>query len=65
MDNEKMMAHVSRALTDGGKWYPRYEKRSRCNRQGHEFVLITDHKHLKIIYGSHKSNYLQKWNAVY
>ena len=64
-DDEKVVAYASRALTEVEKRYSRTEKEAlaiiygvehfHLYLNGHEFVLITDHKPLEIIYGSNKS----------
>ena len=65
MDDEKIVAYASRALTDVEKRYSQTEKEAlaiiygvehfHSYLYGHEFDLITDHKPLEIIYGSRNS----------
>ena len=65
MDDEKIVAYASKALTDVEKRYSQTEKEAlaiiygvehfHLYLYGHEFDLITDHKPLEIIYGSRNS----------
>ncbi len=64
-DDEKVIAYASRALTEPEMHYSQTEKVAlailwgvehfHLYVNGHEFVLVTDHKPLETIYGSHNS----------
>ena len=64
-NNEKVVAHASRALTEVEKRYSQTEKEAlaiiwgvehfHLYLYGNEFTLVTDHKPLEVIYGSRKS----------
>ena len=57
MDNEKMVAYASRALTDVEKHYSQTEKEALAiiyrvehfHLYGHKFILIADRKPLEVI----------------
>ena len=77
MNDEKIVAYASRALTDVEKRYFQTEKEAlaiiygvehfHLYLYGPEFVLITDHKPLEIIYGSRKSKpsgRIEHWGSM-
>ena len=64
-NDEKVVAYASRALTDVEKRYSQTEKEAlaiiwgvehfHLYLYGNDFILVTDHKPLEVIYGSRKS----------